>query len=384
MPGWDDMTIEEKFQRDVNYSRVKTHIAPYLSTDKDRFFGAFIVTVMNAEGMSFDSMDNVVSNLPKLYQDAAKQFGFLYLQGNELLVPLDGQHRLAALKFAITGRDEKSKEIPGFEPNVDIANDLCTVMLIIHDAKKSRKIFNKVNRYAKPTSKADNIITADDDIAAVIAREEIAGDIIEQRLVKAEKSNTLSEKDHEFTTISTLYEATVDILNEQFGKINSSTLPSTANEKLYRKYAKDFWTTIFEKIDLFNKAVIDPTESGDSKRQEIRKDYTLGKPIIQHALVSAILRLNAPHEDGVRLSLNEICERINQVDWTVENPVWQKVLMNNSKVISGKQARAFAARFIAYMLGDNLEPKEKSVLERHYLDSFSAKEAPKGLPKPLF
>ena len=43
MEGWDDLSPEERFQRDVNYKRVKEQIAPYLANDPDRFIGAFIV-----------------------------------------------------------------------------------------------------------------------------------------------------------------------------------------------------------------------------------------------------------------------------------------------------------------------------------------------------
>ena len=47
MEGWEELTVEERFQRDINYKRVKDHIAPYLSRDPDRFIGSFIVTIKN-------------------------------------------------------------------------------------------------------------------------------------------------------------------------------------------------------------------------------------------------------------------------------------------------------------------------------------------------
>lgn len=383
MPEWDEMTLEERFQRDVNYNRVKEHIAPYLAHDADRFFGAFIVDIFNCEGVEFEPITQISKGLPTLYQNAAKQLGFLHLQGNEVLVPLDGQHRLAAIKFAISGKDEKSKDIPGLQPNIDVANDSCTVILIKHDTKKARKIFNKVNRYAKATSKADNLITADDDIAAVIAREEIADKIINERIVNYE-GNTLSAKSPEFTTLSTIYEATLAILHEYFGKIATTALPSAADQKLYRTTANEIWTTIVQKVDLFEKAIHDPTEKGDEKRFEIRKDYTLGKPIVQLALIQAILRLQTPGEDSTRMPVNKICDRINDLDWSVSNSLWQNVLMNGDKVVTGKQAMNFASRFIAYILGEKLEKKEKEVLESQYLSQFPDDHKPKGLPKALF
>ena len=377
---WEDMTIEERFQREVNYKRVKKHIAPYLANDEDRFFGAFIVDIYNSEGVDFEPIDKVVSRLPALYQKAGSVFGFLYLQGDEVLVPLDGQHRLAAIRFAISGKDEKGKDIPGLSPNLNVASDLCTVILVKHDQKKARKIFNKVNRYAKATSKADNLITADDDIIAVITREEIADKIIHERLVNYE-SNTLSATAPYFTTLATLYEATALILEDWFGRIDRTKLPSLADQKLYREVASEHWSMLCEKIKLFESALHDPSETGDEKRREIRKDYVLGKPIIQLAVVDAVLRLREEHEDGTRMSWEKIAEILNRVDWRVDNPVWQGVFMSGNKVVTGKQAAKFAGRFLAYYLGQNISKKELEVLEEQYKGHPGNEN--KKLPKPI-
>ncbi len=226
MPGWDDMNIEERFQREINYTRVKKQIAPYLANDPDRFFGALIVDVINPEEMDFEPAEKVLgSRVPRLYQTASKSFGFLTLSGGEMLVPLDGQHRLAALTFALSGKDERQNPISGVDPNPNLANDDVLLIMIKHDLKKGRSIFNKVNRYAKRTSKGDDLITADDDVIAVISRESIANDVIGSRLVNY-RSNTLSDKAHYFTTLATVYEATKVTLEENFGRIDVQNLPS--------------------------------------------------------------------------------------------------------------------------------------------------------------
>jgi DNA sulfur modification protein DndB len=376
---WEDMTLEERFQREVNYSRVKKHIAPYLAHDPDRFFGAFIVDIYNDEGVEFEPLAEM-SKLPSLYKSAAQVFGFLNFQGGEVLVPLDGQHRLAAIRFAISGRDERGKDIPGVTPNLDVANDHCTVILVRHETNKARKIFNKVNRYAKATSKADNLITADDDIVAVITREEVADSVIHERLVNYE-SNSLGPKAPYFTTLATLYEATTLILEEEFGKIDKMALPDLAHQNLYREQAGSFWKELCQRVPLFEAALHDPGEGGDDKRREIRKDYVLGKPIVQLALVDAVVRLRAESEDGKRHSWNTIGERLELVDWRVGNAIWQGVLMSGDKVVTGKQSAKFAARFLAYYLGAGLAEKEVEVLGKQYRDH-PGNEG-KSLPPPL-
>ena len=368
--GWEDLSIQERYQREISYSRVKRQIAPYLVEDDDRFFGAFIVSMLNADELQFEPITDIYKgNVPKLYQAAGQAFGFLTLQGSEVLVPLDGQHRLAALQFAISGKDEKQQPIADFDPRADVAGDVCTVMLIKHDEQKSRKIFNKVNRYAKKTTKSENLITADDDIVAVIVRDEILGatNAIPDALVNT-RSNTLSPKAREFTTLSTLYESTKDLLEDMHGRINTEILPDKPTQRIMRTEAKSFWETVCSEIDLFRAALIDPSEHGDEKRREIRKDYLLGKPIAQWVLVAAIVRLRNPDsETGTRISLAEACNRMNQLNWSVTEYRWQNVLMSGDRVLAGRTAVRFASEVVAYWLGENLSDAAVDQLKERFI-----------------
>ena len=354
VPGWEEMTIEERYQRNINYNRVKKQIAPYLVSDNDRFFGAFIVSMLHADDVEFEPLGDMGAKIPKVYRQAGSAFGFLTLWGNEVLVPLDGQHRLAALEFAISGKDEKQKPIVELEGNTDVASDVCTVILIKHDPIKSRKIFNKVNRYAKKTTKAEDLITDDDDVIAVIARESVAEDIIPVRLINT-SSNSLSVKAPEFTTLSTIYEATKFLLEDLEGKINTQRLPSNSYRKGLENVAKEFWTVFCEKIEIFNNALHDASEGGDEKRREIRKDFLLGKPVGQLALVQAIVRLCSEDDTGHRISLEEACKKANELDWNADVENWQHILIVGDRVVSGKTAVSFAAQVISYWLGEELD-----------------------------
>ena len=365
--GWEDLSVEERYQRDIDYTRVRKQIAPYLMTDDDRFFGAFIVSVMNSDSVEFEPLGTMVSKIPNLYKQAGSSLGFLTLAGSEVLVPLDGQHRLAALDFAITGKDEKKRPMEGFEANIGVASDDCTVILIRHDAGKSRKIFNKVNRYAKKTTKAENLITADDDVIATIVRENIAEEVIPARLVNY-KSNTLTARAEEFTTLSTLYEATKVLLEDlQGSRIDTQTLPDQATTKTLRDEAVEFWSSLCDRVDLFVSALHDASSGGDDKRREVRSSFVLGKPIAQFALSQAVVRLRTEDEKGARLSLEEVCNRVNGVDWSVDNPIWQGVLMSGDRVVAGRTAARFAGRVMAYLLGEELGDDELSTLREDHM-----------------
>lgn len=380
MDGWDDLSPEERFQRDVNYKRVKEQIAPYLANDPDRFIGAFIVTVKNHENMIFQSFEDAGIKIPAMLGSSfANDVGILTLNGEELLIPLDGQHRLAALKFAVSGKDERGQDIPSIGGNGDLAKDTCSVILIRDDVEKSRKIFNKVNRYAKPTSKADNLITGDDDVCAVISRNIVVTDLIGSRLVKMGSGNTLPPKAHEFSTLSTVYEISKSYLESHVGeKINTQTLPPPSTISLYEQELGDFWRG-FLKINPYETSILDREESGDAIRRDVRDAFLICKPIIMRSLAEAFIRLQNVPEGSARLGLDDFVRRVNDIDWAPDNPQWINILIQpGGRVITGPAAMNLAARYIAYLLGEQLEP--------YALEDFVQKLGALGVtvPDPIF
>ena len=252
--------------------------------------------------------------------------------------------------------------------------------MIRNDPQKARKIFNKVNRYAKPTSKADNLITADDDYVAVITREKIIGDLIDGRLVNV-KSNTLSKKSGLFTTLATIYE--ISLAYEEFligKKPNVTALPSPTDIKLAEQNLVEFWSE-FLSIQTYQACILEPREDSDAKRDEIREQSLICKPIVQRALAEACIYLLADENvTGAKLKLKDIVDLIDQVDWSPENSIWQSILINGDKVITGNSAMKFAARILAYMLGHNIEDYEINKLK----EQFKTNTDGKSLPAPLF
>ena len=219
--------------------------------------------------------------------------------------------------FALTGKDEKQRQIEGIDPNPDLANDDVLLILIKHDeTQRGRRIFNKVNRYAKKTTKAEDLITADDDVIAVITRETIANEIIGSRLVNY-RSNTLSESTHHFTTLATLYEGTKAVLEENFGKVDIQTLPDTAKVALYRDTAREYWDQLANGVTIFHAALLRKEDDGDEQRREVRRTSLLGKPVAQLALMYAVVRLKTQGEkgDGSQFSWSDIFEGINNLNW---------------------------------------------------------------------
>ena len=383
MEEWDDESVEERYQREINYQRVRSQIAPYLANDDSRFFGALIVAAKNFDdSASFEPLTDITTKgLPGLYRAAAADIGFLTFKGGEVMVPLDGQHRLKAIEFAVTGRDQKDRPIDGIKPCTQLAQEDVTIILVAWESDKARKIFTKVNRYAKTTTTGQNYVTDDDDVVAVLTRE-VANRLITGRLAKF-TSNTLRPKDAEFTTLAILYNCNDEIIRRTFseGKLDKTHLPDTTKQRLFGKKIMEVWETVLEGIDVFADALDDKDESGDDKRREIRKTNLLGKPVAQECLVHAFVRLTgAP----TNMSAEDACRNLNRLPWsmTEENlEKWQRVLWNGGK--DGKiitKNRKLATTLIAWAAGERLTDEQRADLLADYLRQFPEGERDRELP----
>lgn len=377
---WEDFSIEERYHKDINLANVRKSVAPYFAMDEYRFSGSLVLAVINHENMVFEPLTSFGgrSNVPALYQTASGDMGFLTLQGGETLVPLDGQHRTKAFKFAIDGADDNNRTIPGMKSNPDLSNDQVSVILVRFEPTRARRIFNKINRYAKPTSKADNLITDDDDAMAVMTRSLISekNGVISSRMVRI-GANTLNKKAPEFTTLSTFYDATIAIV-EGLGYAGKGLLSSMEEDQreLVKEDVEPIWETLLSNIDLWRKALEDTSEGGgDEVRAEIRDETLLGKPIGQLSLVRAFMLMRERCE-GV--PMEELCARLNAIDWDVGNEMWHSVLMNpNGRVMSGKNTVNRATQFIAHLGGASLSDEEiEALLDHIYGEDWESHELP--------
>jgi DNA sulfur modification protein DndB len=378
MPEWGNESVEERYQREINYKRVKEQIAPYLAIDPDRFFNALIIDILDGDAVTFDSLASV-AKLPSLFSKLSDQFGILTLSGNERLVPLDGQHRLAAIKFALYGKDEKDQPIDSFAANPEIGNDDITLLLIRHDITKARKIFNKVNRYAKAASKADNLIINEDDYVAVVARD--VANVVFKGLVNS-KSNTIPSTSNDITTLSAIYEACLDYLTESPinpHRVSIDMLPDVATQNLWKSELKKMWVYLVRNISIFSDALSDIEPTGKDLRMELREEYILMKPIVQVALVGAIKKLM-----NSGMNMEAAIDKASRLDWRFECADWDRIAVDPGKrIISGTAARKFLSRVIAYRLGEDLGAKELEVLENQYRTLFDSADTSRRLPEKI-
>ncbi|MEI2360502.1 DNA sulfur modification protein DndB [Priestia megaterium] len=355
IPETKDLTIEEQLQRELRWDRIKSEIAPYLIGDEDRFFNSLIVDIYNDTGVEFEPLSKTFKTSNKLYESTASPFGFLILNGGELMFALDGQHRLKALQVAITGRNNKD-ELVEEDCNPDIAKEDVSIIFIKHEStQKIRKIFNKINKYAKPTSKGDNIITSEDDPFAIIARSLIGPDTAFKEKQVNWRSNTLSKTNKHFTTIGALYECSEILLRG--ARISKNTMPTHKELNKHFKTVNDVWENLLKKFEPFTELI------NSNETNKLRETMLVGKPVGQMALIETI---QLCFEKGMN-DMEEIINKLNQVDWEPESEIWQHVMYEpGGRIKANRSARKLAARVIAYMIGVNFNDDEKAMLLEDY------------------
>lgn len=366
---WKEADIEERMQRAPTMARIKNELAPYLAKNPDRFFGSIIVLVYRGD-VVFEAMAKLAKDMNAAYKRNAERLGFLTIDGGTLIV-LDGQHRLLAERMVL------QQEVTGPESATVGDDEICVIFIKHEDNMKTRRIFNTVNRYAKPTSRSDNIITSEDDAYAIVARRLLAdGQPLQSQPTNGKpadvvnwKNNTLAPRSTNLTTISVVYESVKLMLADK--GVNKQERPSDDLLSDYQQLCADYWTALLTRIQPYADALKDP-----SSIPELRKDTQptslLFKPVAQIALIRALMNVSSLTD----LSFEEAAFRANQIkDWSMEGAVWRDIIIKSGGNIDNKaDAGERLAMLLTYMLAaDKLPDVRKYAAWRNFNQARNSK-----------
>lgn len=299
-----------------------------------------------------------------------EDIGYLTLSGKERLIALDGQHRLLALKIAIKGvyglpaGTKLPSTVKSLDPHPELAKEEISVIFVEHkNNQKIRKIFNKVNKYARQTSRGDNIITSDDDIYAVIARRlfregEVLAPVSNNELVNW-KSNTLSQRSKQLTTISALYTIAETVLKEK--NFSAKMLPSEDEQEEAYGIISDFWSTLLETLNAYKEYM--KFTYANKPVSLLREQNLLMKPVTQMALAHV-----AAMAMDKNIAWKDIVLKLNNLDWSFDNKLWFNIIIigrAQRKMITGKESIRSAGMVISYMvMGKQMSKDEISDVKR--------------------
>ena len=402
--GWASQSIEERMQRDVNIARIRKTIVPYLTEHPDRFFGSFIV-LAQGESISFEPIGDIIKDLPNAYRASSAGIGYLTINSGELIA-LDGQHRLIALREVITGGG--GTEFEKYASQV-ADDEVCVIFLQFESVQKTRRIFNKVNRNAKPTGKGDNIITSEDDGFAIVTRrllsEERNAPLSAVALSDGSKrdlvnwtSTTLPRTNLSITTISVVYESVRIILTYSgfhgFSEDENPVAPTEVALESAYEVVDGWWHEVLS-LPVFRRVLEDPGLIPDIRYSTDDPESLLLRPVGQIILFEGLV-LALERAKGA-IDLKDAFRRVKKVDFSARvGNFWSDVAVRpDGRMIARKESYVMGARLLAHLIAPEFEsPEQEELLWQDWnrirgrdtfrdLGELEDHEIPEDLPTPV-
>lgn len=360
-------SLRDQLQRNLteNYKSIKDYI---LSHD-DRFFNALVLAVYDGEPIW-----NAIE--VDFKEDTYYTMGFLQLNGEEKIFPVDGQHRVEGIKAALKVRPE-------------LKDETIAVIFIGHQKspagmEKTRRIFTTLNRYAKPVKLGDIIALDEDDIVAITTRELLESYplFMGNKISNAKNSKAIPDTDYNaFTTLMSLYECHLTLykyFKQQYDKKNKPYSSKEINESLklrpnqqalnaYKYFVTDFWNAFCRSFNGMQDFKNNLNENAANAYRNKSGGLVYFRPIGIESIAHALLITAQRTPDK---SLMEIVTEYANLRYNLADVPWKGVFWspNNQTMIMGNNP--LAVLLLMYMYNpDLLTEKEMERLKKRYADA---------------
>lgn len=360
-------SLRDQLQRNLteNYKSIKDYI---LSHD-DRFFNALVLAVYDGEPIW-----NAIE--VDFKEDTYYTMGFLQLNGEEKIFPVDGQHRVEGIKAALKVRPE-------------LKDETIAVIFIGHQKspagmEKTRRIFTTLNRYAKPVKLGDIIALDEDDIVAITTRELLESYplFMGNKISNAKNSKAIPDTDYNaFTTLMSLYECHLTLykyFKQQYDKKNKPYSSKEINESLklrpnqqalnaYKSFVTNFWDAFCRSFNGMQDFKNNLNENAANAYRNKSGGLVYFRPIGIESIAHALLITAQRTPDK---SLMEIVTEYANLRYNLADVPWKGVFWspNNQTMIMGNNP--LAVLLLMYMYNpDLLTVKEMERLKKRYADA---------------
>lgn len=321
-------SLKDQLQRSLtnNYESITN----YILSQKEHFFNALVLAVYDGEP---------VWNEIEVGFKGEDYFnmGFLMLNGEEKIFPVDGQHRVEGIKDAI-------------KENPELEDETISVILIGHQKNKegmerTRRIFSTLNRYAKPVSIGDIIALDEDDTVAIVTRNmlESFSLFMNDNISDDKKTKALADKDvKSFTSLIKLYE-TNKVIYKYYTSFRDVTKRLHTNKEVdeflkfrpkqtkiddFEKYLTVFWTTFIDKFEGMKEYVASSeTNAAASFRNREIGGLLYFRPVALPELIIAILETCF----RTKISLAESMSVYSKLEMCISQEPWKNVLWDSER-----------------------------------------------------
>lgn len=364
----DELHSSTSLNDQLQRSLTKNHesITNYILSQKEHFFNSLVLAVYDGEPEW--------NEIEVRFKDTDYySMGFLQLNGEEKIFPVDGQHRVEGIKDAI-------KQCPELE------DETIAVILIGHHKdkngmEKTRRIFSTLNRYAKPVSIGDIIALDEDDTVAIVTRNMLENFplFMNENISDEKKTKAIAEKDTKsFTSLIKLYETNRVIFKyytsfrDNTKRIHSSTeiekflkfRPKQDNIVYFEKYLTDFWSLFINYFEGM-KEYVSSTKKDAAIKYRNRENGGLlyFRPVALPQLVTAILETCFRS----KVTLSDSMSAYSQLEMYISKAPWVNVLWDAGTRTMIMKNKTLILPLLLYMYDQNLlSDKELDSLRTRY------------------
>jgi DNA sulfur modification protein DndB len=357
-------SLKDQLQRSLtkNYESITN----YILSQKEHFFNSLVLAVYDGEPEW--------NEIEVRFKDTDYYtMGFLQLNGEEKIFPVDGQHRVEGIKDAI-------KQCPELE------DETIAVILIGHHKdkegmEKTRRIFSTLNRYAKPVSTGDIIALDEDDTVAIVTRNMLESFplFMNENISDEKKTKAIAEKDTKsFTSLIKLYETNKVIykyyttFRDKTKRVHSSTevdrflkfRPKQEEIDSFEKYLTDFWTLFIDSFDGMKEYLASTEKDAAAKfRNRDTGGLLYFRPIALPQLVIAILETVFRK----KVSLEASMSAYSKLEMCISKAPWLKVLWDSDSHTMIMKNKTLIRPLLMFMYDMNvLNQKEIESLKSRY------------------
>lgn len=372
--------LSDMIQRRIEKRRAKK-IAAYLETQRERLFNALVVATYHGEPnwhavSSVKSRSDAADELSSLDDQTLASVGFLTLRGDERLFAIDGQHRLAGIKAAISdglAQDPYDKVPVIFVAHKDDEPGL----------ERTRRLFTTLNKTATPVSKGDIIALDEDDVMALCVRWLVdrEGELFSGNRIAFVPTNNLPVSNKaSLTTIGNLY----DILTIFFCRANTPLKKRKLDLRIarpddpklhdYFQFAKDIFVSMrrnFPELDDFFSAP--NPETAVCQHRTYDGGSVLYRPLGLDAFSTVIAFLSD------NMALDEAFELGAKLPRQLQQPPYAGLMWNPIRKTISNRYKVTTRELLLHMLGAATMPASELLVR--YRKEIGNEDA--SLPSPV-
>lgn len=369
-----DGALSKLIQRSLEGERAE-HIKGYLEKTKQRFFNSLVLATYDGRPEWLEVGNFEATSQPDLIAElddqALETLGFLRLSGEEKIFAVDGQHRLAGIKRAVSNKlSFESERLP--------------VVFVAHNEKereRTRRLFTTLNKTARPVKKRDIIALDEDDTMAIVARRLVEGNdwFRDPKILVASSENLPASNRISLTTISNLYDVLKLLFKYKSKAVRDTQLrfyrPSDIELEKFYNYAVSYFCALSKAFPALG-AYFASDEPSILARQHRGKHggHILFRPIGLSIFTSLAIEFSKINE----ISLTEAVERLREMPTELTGRPYRNVIWDPSGEKMIPTGKKLAQDLLRYMVG---LPVDVDALRAKYIQSLGDEKI--RLPKTI-